>query len=224
MAAGERPMPASADAGRDQQNQGRARRPAPQCPASRRRGRRAQGAAQSRACSRSPFPAPAGARRQGRTRHPCPRALPASAPAPGPPRRTGQLGRALGDLEFRQVGAARQFLDLAAVLVARLEIERRIVAALAQQLVDAADSFEPLRPFDVVDEPQAANDVAGRHVAAGQRVMLAQRDLLGVGAGLLKLLLQPDQRLAGILRTVAQAIEQAGWRTWCRAHAPHSAT
>ena len=40
--------------------------------------------------------------------------------------------------------------------------------------------------------------------------MLGDDDLLGVGAGLLKLALQPFQRPAGILRAVAQAIEELG--------------
>ncbi|ESW83944.1 hypothetical protein X770_25465 [Mesorhizobium sp. LSJC269B00] len=122
----------------------------------------------------------------------------------------GQLDGLFGDTEFGQVGAPRQLLDRRAVLVARKEIERGEIGALAQQRVDAADALEPHRPVDVVDEAQAADDVAGGDIAAGQRAMLGNDDFLGVGAGFLELDLQPFQRPAGILRAVAQAVEQLG--------------
>ncbi len=118
------------------------------------------------------------------------------------------LGGLLGDLEFGQVGAARQILDRCAVLVARREIQEREIGALAQQRIDAADALEPLGPVDVVDEPEAPDDVAGRDVARRQRVVLADDDFLGVRAGLLQLLFKPDKGFSGILRAVAQPVEE----------------
>ena len=85
----------------------------------------------------------AGAGRPGRSRH---RYACAGSALPSPPEHrrrrymAGQLDGLFGDLEFGQVGAARQFLDRRAVLVARVEIERGEIGALAQQRVDAADA------------------------------------------------------------------------------------
>ena len=120
----------------------------------------------------------------------------------------GEFRGLLGHLEFAEVRAPRQILDRLAVLVARGEIERSDVRALPEQRVDAADVLEPFGPVDVVDEAQAPDDVAGGDVAGGQRVMLADDDLFGVAAGFLQLLLEPVQRLAGILRAVAQPVEK----------------
>ncbi len=122
----------------------------------------------------------------------------------------GESDGPFGDAIFGKIGAARQFLDRGSVLVAREEIERGEIGALPQQAVDAADLFEPDSPVDIVDETQAADDVAGGHIAAGERVMLADDDFLGVGAGLFKLALEPFQRPAGILRSVTQTVEQLG--------------
>ena len=120
----------------------------------------------------------------------------------------GKLGGAFGHLVFGQAGAPRQVLDRRAVLVARGEVERLHVGTLAQQPVDAADVLEPDGPVDVVDQPQPAHDVAGGDVAARQRLVLADRRLLGVGAGPFEHLLQPVERHLRILRAVAQPVEQ----------------
>ncbi len=101
-------------------------------------------------------------------------------------------------------------LDLPAILVAGGEIERSEIRPLAQQRVDAADPLEPDRPVHIVDEAQAQYDVAGGHIAAGKRLVFGDDDFLGVGARFLKFLLQPLQRPAGVLGTVAQPIEQLG--------------
>ena len=68
------------------------------------------------------------------------------------------------DVQFAVRRAARQLLDRAAVGVARREVHRGEVAAVAQAGVDQADAFEQLRPRDVRHQPHAGDDVADRDV------------------------------------------------------------
>ena len=126
----------------------------------------------------------------------------------GPQRIAGKLGGLLGDGVFRRVGTLRQFLYFGAILVARGEIQRGEIGALAQERVDTADFLEPDGPVHVVDEPEAADDVACGDVTAGQRLVLGEDDLLGIGAGTLQLALEPFERPAGVLRPVAQSVEK----------------
>ena len=95
-------------------------------------------------------------------------------------------------------------------MVARSEVERGEVGVLAQQHVDLADVLEPDGPVDVVDQAQAANDVAGGDVAARQGLVFGNDDFFGIRAGFLQLAFQPFQRPARVLRTVAQPVEKLG--------------
>ncbi len=102
----------------------------------------------------------------------------------------------------------RQLFDGAAIGVAGCKVQLLEIRPLAQQTVDMAHLLEPHRPLGVVYEAQALDDVAGCDIARRQVGVLAERDLLGVGAGRFQFALQPRQGLAGGLRAVAQAVEK----------------
>ncbi len=71
----------------------------------------------------------------------------------------------LGDLHFGLVGTAGKLFDATAVAVARARIELGVVGLVPQQLVDSADFFDPDGPVGIVNETQALDDVAHRHIA-----------------------------------------------------------
>ena len=171
----------------------------------------AEGAQQPRAevrpGSRSPSPARRGASRRGRSRHRLER--PASAPASGrcasrPVRVAARRPRTRVSFERRaRSSIAARYWSREAKSSDAKSVRSRSSASMR------LTSSNHAGPFDVVDQPQAADDVAGRHVAAttasGARLRMissaSQPDCL-------ELLLQPVQRLAGILRPVAQAVEK----------------
>ena len=69
-----------------------------------------------------------------------------------------------GYLKFGKGGSTGQFLDGAAVEVARREIHVSEIARRPQARIDEADVFEEFCPVDVGDEPQARDDVANGEV------------------------------------------------------------
>ena len=70
-------------------------------------------------------------------------------------------GRA-GDVELRAVGAARQFLDGAAIKIARREVHVAKRAAGGERVVHQAYALEQLGPISVGNHAQAGDDVAHR--------------------------------------------------------------
>ena len=85
-----------------------------------------------------------------------------------------------GDVEFRAVCAARQFLDGASVEIARGKIHVVKRASFAEHAIDQADTLEQFRPIDVGNQAQAGDDVTYRN-----------------GSGTLPLVLVADHRVRG---------------------------
>ena len=79
-----------------------------------------------------------------------------------------------GDVEFRAVGAPRQFLDGAAIEIARREIHVAKRAAGGEHFVHQADALEQLGPIDVGNHAHAGDDVAHRDNAGALPLMLAR--------------------------------------------------
>jgi len=81
---------------------------------------------------------------------------------------------------------------------------------MGKHLVDQADVLDPDRPFLVVDLAQALDDVAGGHIAGRQPVVLLGHRLFGGTARLFQASLDPGDGEAGVLRAVAQPVEELG--------------
>ncbi len=125
-------------------------------------------------------------------------------------KRTRHFNSSAGNFHFGFRRASRQKFDCVAIGVARTEIERFVVGFLAKNLVDVADFLKPDRPLRIVDFAQALDDVAHRHVAGGQTVVLSHHDVFGVGTGSMQTFFQPGQCKARGLRAISQAIEELG--------------
>ena len=121
---------------------------------------------------------------------------------------SGGRDRAVGDVGLAVAGAAREFLDRAAIEIPGREIHRREIAAGAHDRVDRADAFEEFRPIDRRDQAHAGDDVAHRHVHRALALNFLVDDLVGGGSLGAQSVVQPAQRRCRVRIAVAQALRQ----------------
>ena len=97
-------------------------------------------------------------------------------------RALGALIDAPGDFDFRVARSARKIFDGVAVGIARGEIHLGEFAAVAENLVDQADAFKKVLPFEGGHQPHAGDDVADGHAHGRLLLMLGADDFIGAGA------------------------------------------
>ena len=101
-----------------------------------------------------------------------------------------------GDVEFRAVRTARQFLDGAAIEIARREIHVAKRAAAGERFVHQADALEHLGPIDVGNHAHAGDDVAHRDDAGTLPLVLVVHDRVRRRSLRGEMLVEPGQRRA----------------------------
>jgi hypothetical protein len=102
----------------------------------------------------------------------------------------GQDGAA-SDIDLGAIRAARQFLDGAAVEVARREIHLGKGARCSEHVVDEADALEQLSPIDVGDHAHAGDDVAYRHGRSALPLVFVAHDRVCSGSLRRETLVEP---------------------------------
>ena len=113
-----------------------------------------------------------------------------------------------GNVEFGAVGAARQFLDGAAIKIARREIHVAKRAAGREHVVHQADALEQLRPVGVGNHAHAGDDVAHRDDAGPLPLVFVVHDRVCRRSLRGEMLVEPCQRRGdpGIL--IAQTVHE----------------
>ena len=98
---------------------------------------------------------------------------------------------AVRDLDLGAIRAARQFLDGAAIEIARREIHLGKSARSGEHVVDKADALEQLSPIDVGDHAHAGDDVAYRHGRSALPLVFVAHDRVGSGSLRRQTLVEP---------------------------------
>ena len=86
------------------------------------------------------------------------------------------------DLDLGAIRAARQFLDGAAIEIARREIHLGKGARSGEHVVNNANALEQLSPIDVGDHAHTGDDVAYRHGRSALPLVFVADDCVGSGS------------------------------------------
>ncbi len=86
------------------------------------------------------------------------------------------------DIDFGPIRATRQFLDGAAIEIARREIHLGKRTPRLEHVVDEADALEQLSPVDIGDHPHTGDDVAYGHGRSALPLVFVAHDFVGSGS------------------------------------------
>ncbi len=120
----------------------------------------------------------------------------------------GSPNRAPRDFQLRNAAAVREFLDCAAVAVARREVHLGDPRSVAQGRLDQAHALEEVSPVHRGEQAHARDDVADSYVRRHLNLVLLPDDLLRIGAFRLEAPAQPGERGSDRRILVAQAGEK----------------